>query len=251
MKITVAQKTIYMISGNKGGVGKSLFCLALASAFDMRGEHYAIFDGDGRTGDVFSTFTNKVPARWGDFRLLRPESHNCNLDAEYEIALQKLLRGSPNLIINTPDGADSILAKWFDATLAHTESNNLQFKLIYLLSDRPDGLDMLDELAKRFQFMYPVRNLYFGEANLFSAFNSGYARKFNAVIELPKLRAEEVRMLFDLKTYPFEILNLKRRGANTFTAPALARDRILKWQKHIYENIVDMIENGEISNLAV
>ena len=247
----MAQKTIYMISGNKGGVGKSLFCLALASAFDMRGEHYAIFDGDGRTGDVFAAFSQKIPARWGDFRMLRPESHNCDLDGEYEMTLHKLLRGSPNLIVNTPDGADSILAKWFDVTLAHTESNNYQFKLIYLLSDRPDGLDMIDELAKRFQFMYPVRNMYFGGEQLFAAFNTGYAKKFNAVIEFPRLRGEEVRMLFDLKTYPFEILNLKRRPENTFTAPAIARARILKWQKLVYDNIVDMIENTDVSNFSL
>lgn len=237
-----------MVSGNKGGVGKSLFCLALASALDMRGDHYAVFDGDGRTGDVFTAFTDKIPARWGDFRRLRPDSHNCNLDLEYETTLHKLLRGSPNLIVNTPDGADSILAKWFDVTLKHTEDKNYRFKLIYLLSDRPDGLEMLDELVERFQYLYPVRNRYFGEAKLFTAFNQHYAKKFNCIIDLPKLRGDEARMLFDLKTYPFEALNLIRKTTKTFTVPALSRQRLLNWQINIYQDICDMLSDEEMPN---
>jgi len=242
-------KTIYMVSGNKGGVGKSLFCLALASSLDMMGELYAVFDGDGRTGDVFNIFNRKCPARWGDFRNLRPESHVCKLDGEYEDTLHKLLQGSPNLIVNTPDGADSVLTKWFDVTLKHTESNNYQFKFIYLMSDRPDGLDILPELAERFQFLYPIRNLHFGNAGLFSAFNRDYMSGFKVIVDLPPLRSEEVRMLFDVKTHPAEALRLKRKESNTFAFSAMTRSRLLEWQKQVNELLIDVIENRDMPNL--
>lgn len=246
----MTKKTVWMISGNKGGVGKSLFCLALASALEMRSEQYAVFDGDGRTGDVYAAFARKCPARWGDFRELRPESHNCPNDEEYEKILHQLLRSSPNLIVNTPDGADSVLTKWFDVTLKHTEANNYQFKFVYLMSDRPDGLDILGELAKRFQFLYPVRNLHFGGEHLFTAFNRDYMDGFNAVIDFPALRGEEVRMLFDVKTYPSEALNLKKQETKTYALPTLARARLLAWQKKVNEAIVDLIENDDMSNLV-
>lgn len=243
-------KTIWMVSGNKGGVGKSLFCKALASALEMRQEPYAIFDGDGRTGDVHAAFVRKQPARWGDFRLLRPDSNNCVNDAAYENILHQLLLGSPNLIVNTPDGADSVLTKWFDVTLKHTESNNYQFRFIYLMSDRPDGLEILPELARRFQFLYPVRNLHFGKPEFFTGFNKDYLDGFNAVIDFPALRTEEVRMLFDLHTYPAEAIGLKSAETKAYTLPTLVRARLMAWQKQVNTIVDDIIESGELPNLV-
>ncbi|RWA45683.1 hypothetical protein AU476_01220 [Cupriavidus sp. UYMSc13B] len=103
---------------------------------------------------MYATFRRKCPARLGDFRALRPESHLCNLDLIYETQLQQLLAGSPHLIVNTPDGADAVLKKWFDVTLSHTEASNINFRFVYLMSDRPDGLELLPQLAESFQFLY-------------------------------------------------------------------------------------------------
>lgn len=236
-----------MVSGNKGGVGKSLFCKALASAFEMRGEQFAVLDGDGRTGDVYSAFRRKCPARQGDFRQLRPESHNCNLDLLYEHQLVQLLDGSPHLICNTPDGADTILMKWFDVTLRHTESNNINFRFVYLMSDRPDGLDLLPQLAERFQFLYPVRNLYFGKPVHFEVFNKQYLDGFKVVLDLPRLRAEDLRMMFDRKTYPAEALRLDGRTAKAL--PTLNRARLYAWQAGVNEMVLDMLENTQMPNL--
>ncbi|ART61490.1 hypothetical protein CBP36_21220 (plasmid) [Acidovorax carolinensis] len=245
----MSSKTVWMVSGNKGGVGKSLFCLALASAFEASGLQYAVFDGDGRTGDVFGIFNRKCPARQGDFRSLRPESHLCSLDREYETLLKSLLAGSPHLIVNTPDGADAVLKKWFDVTLAHTEASNINFRFIYLMSDRPDGLDMLPQLAQSFQFLYPVRNLHFGNERLFSVFNQRFMDGFKIVLDFPALRGEEVRMLFDLQTYPAEILKLKSKGKKAYAIPAVARARIHAWQNKVNELVWGMVDNTDMPNL--
>jgi len=244
----VATKTVWMISGNKGGVGKSLFCLALASALEMRGMQYAIFDGDGRTGDVYTAFLRKRPARQGDFRLLRPESHDCTYDAQYEMMLHQLLAGSDHLIVNTPDGADSVLMKWFDVTLRHTETNNCHFKFMYLMSDRPDGLTILKDLAERFSFLYPVRNLNFGGRELFTAFNRDYWTEFHDVIDFKALRGDEVRMLFDLNTYPAQALELRGKDG-AYSLPVLVRARLQSWQHWFNERIDDIIENNDVPNL--
>ena len=246
-----------MIAGNKGGVGKSLFCLALASALDMSNKLYSVLDGDGRTGDVYGSFVNVCPKGQGDFRGLRPESHDCDLDLPYERMLHQLLRTSTDLVVNTPDGADSILLKWFDVTLTHTEQNNYQFKLIYMMSDRGDGLDMLPEFAKRFPFLYPVRNLYFGCADLFTEFNELYADKFKEVIDFPALRGDEVRLLFSRKTFPFEAINLKtdtsrlekKISTGHYVLNTLTRARIMNWQKKVNDCIVCALDNDDESNL--
>lgn len=238
-----------MVSGNKGGVGKSLSCLALASALEMRGEQFAVFDGDWRTGDVYKAFKRKCPARHGDFRALRPDSHQCSYDQLYEQQIQKLLEGSPHLIVNTPDGAVSVLKKWFDVTLAHTEASNINFRFIYLMSDRPDGLSTLRELAESFQFLYPIRNLHFGAPRLFTAFNQEYLKGFKVVLDMPPLRGDEVRMLFDLQTYPAEALQLKRVNTGTFAFSTLARARLHAWQRQFNEMAWDMVDNNDMPNL--
>jgi hypothetical protein len=241
----VDHKTVWMVSGNKGGVGKSLFCLALASAFEMRDEVYAVLDGDGRIGDVHAAFVKKCPSRLADFRELRPDSHTCMLDEKYEMLLHQLLRSSSNLIINTPDGADNILTKWFDVTLSHTEANNYQFNFIYLMSDRPDGLDILPQLAGRFHFLYPIKNLHFGHRRVFSAFDKNYSHKFNLVGDFPALRNHELRLLLDTNSYPYEAISGRAKTINT-----LSRSRLLKWQKVVNETVYQIIENKEDSNLA-
>lgn len=246
----MSSKTVWMVSGNKGGVGKSIFCLALASALEMRGEAFAVFDGDGRTGDVYGVFRRKCPARLGDFRALRPESHLCNLDLEYENQLQQLLAGSPHLIVNTPDGADMVLKKWFDVTLSHTEAGNINFRFIYMMSDRPDGLEMLPQLVDSFQFLYPVRNLHFGQPKIFNAFNQGYMDGFKVVLDLPPLRGEEVRMLFDLRAYPAEALTLKQTGGKgPYAIDTLSRSRLFRWQCDVNEMVEGMVDNMDMPNL--
>lgn len=246
----MTEKTVWMVSGNKGGVGKSVFCLALASAFETRKMPFAVLDGDGRTSDVYNAFRRKCPARQADFRALRPESHLCNLDAVYEGQLRQLLAGSSHLIVNTPDGADIVLKKWFDVTLSHTEAGNINFRLVYMLSDRPDGLEMLPALAESFQFLYPIRNLHFGPERIFTGFNQKYLDGFKVVMDLPTLRGEEMRMLFDLQTYPAEALKLKSKGEGRYAIPTLSRARLHRWQTVVNEMVWDMVDN-DMPNLEI
>lgn len=237
------KKTAWMIAGNKGGVGKSFFCQALASTFEIMGgehSHYAILDGDGRTGDVHASFVHKVPSRLVDFRELRAEHHSCMEDGEYEKHILWLMKANTHLIINTPDGADNVLMRWFDETLKQTEQNNIQFKMIYLMSDRPDGMSLVPELSKRFAYFFPVRNLYFGSVDVFSAFNEKLANKYRQVFDFPKLRANEVRMMFDNKTYPAEFTRNKKNHV-------LSRQRVLNWAIEVGD-IVEMLVRAQEAN---
>ena len=237
-----------MVTGNKGGVGKSLFCLALASALEEREELFAVLDGDGRTGDVHASFLHKHPSRWADFRELRPESHLCPQDAVYEERVHALLSASQHLIINTPDGADSLLMKWFDQTLQHTESNNLQFRMMYLMSDRPDGLEILPNMATRFLGLYPIRNLHFGHSDRFAVYAMDHERMFHSTLEFPVLRGDEVRLLFDARTYPYEAVRAKTK-AGQYRWPVLSRARIRNWQRKCSEMLAPVFAAKDQSNI--
>lgn len=222
------RKAIWLVAGNKGGVGKSLMSMLLASSLELRQESFAVIDGDGRTNDIYKTFLRKAPAVSLDFRKLQPTSPLDPLDADYESHVTQLINSSDNLIINTPDGADDILMKWFDVTLVHCKPANAVFKLIYMMSDRVEGTPIIDTMMDKFPLMYPVKNLYFGKESDFYHYDIEYARNFRQTLVLPKLRQDEVRFLFKNKIYPTEAIRLKLDNGK-FMVPALSRRRIMDW----------------------
>jgi hypothetical protein len=67
------------------------------------------------------------------------------------------------------------------------------------------------------------------------------------VVDFPKLRDDEARMLFDYHVYPAEALQLKNKSGN-FALPALERARILHWMTLVSEAISDVIDNVDVPN---
>ena len=248
-------KTVWMVSGNKGGVGKSLFCLGLASTLEILGEKFSILDGDSRVGDVFAVFLRKCPALQADFRQLQPgfedKFTNCKQDSVFENMIHDLLKTSSHLIINTPDGADDVLMKWFDATLKYSEANNYLFKFMYLMSDRPDGLTILPKLNKSFSFLYPIRNLHFGSEDIFTVFNRDYSHMYHEVVDFPVLRGQEVRMLLDLHTYPSEAIKPRQSLSQAMSLPVLSRSRLQTWLAEIGDTFGDVIDNKTEPNTKI
>lgn len=216
-------KTVWLICGNKGGVGKSLLALALVSCLIRMMRQVAVLDGDGRSPDVYAACLRKIPARAIDFRRLRPDHYDDLDQAQYEQIVQDLLLSGSDLIINTPDGADDILLRWFETTLNYTErTTDCIFRVIYLMNHRDDGLDMIDKMGARFAFMFPVRNLHFAQPSAFTSFNALYADKFAEVFEFPELRSAEVTQLLRGKYLPAEFVDV---GAGSL----LARQRVVDW----------------------
>lgn len=239
-------KTAIIVSGNKGGVGKSLLAIALVSMLrQMRHPEtrqalsVAVLDGDGRAPDVFRCVLRKLPASRADFRQLRPLHPHDPHDAEFEWMIKALLQGSEFVVINTPDGADDTLVHWFRETLQHTEKEGYHFKLMHVMNARGDGLELLPAMAKEFRQLVPVKNLMFdsmgeGGWEAFGAFRS----QFHQVPELPRLRPWEANALIRHQVLPHEFVDDLR-------FPALARQRVRNWLLAIGEEFSDVIFDSE------
>ena len=216
-------KTIWLVCGNRGGVGKTLLALALISCLmPISRKSVAVLDGDGRSPDVFAAANRKVPARAADFRRLRPNDYDDMNDEAYEVMVNALLRISTDLVINTPDGTDDVLMRWFDTTLRFAEQRGATFKLVFIMNNRASGLDMIPEMAKRFAFMFPVRNLHFARPEGFTDFNSQYSNNFGQVFDFPELRSTEVAQLLNHKYLPNEFV--ETRGGSI-----LSQQRVKDW----------------------
>lgn len=233
-------KTIWVVCGNKGGVGKSLLCLALVSSLIRMSRQIAVLDGDGRSPDVFNACKGKVPARAVDFRKLRPDRYDDLHDGEYEVMIQKLLSISTDLIINTPDGADDVLMQWFDATLRFTESSNCVFRMLYVMNHRGDGLDLLPSMARRFSYLFPIRNLHFARSQAFTDFNSKYSSMFQETFEFPVLRSMEVTKLLEKNYLPSEFVE-------SLGGSLLSRQRVGDWLAEM-DNQFSAISGADVAN---
>lgn len=232
--------TVWMISGNKGSVGKSAISIALIQTLlTANGESsVSVIDGDGRTPDVHRMCLRRLPAKVLDFRRLRPDSPQSMVEDDYFNELYRKLRISDHVVINTPDGADDQLMGWFDSTLQCTESLSqsdddidVHFKFLYVMNTGEDGLEYLTQLADRFQMLYPVRNLYFGSVERFRAFNDTYAQQFKAVLDFPVLHAYEYDNIKRYRMLPQDFVDLKwsRSTPDVVTPRVLSRKRVQDW----------------------
>jgi len=245
-----------MVSGNKGGVGKSALAIGLTQALLQEcGPHeVSVIDGDGRTPDVHRVFDRKLPARQLDFRRLRPDSHLSMTEDEYFRIVMSYVKISEHVVINTPDGADDQLMGWFDSTLQCTESMSgdleVHFKFLFMMSPADDGLRYLDALAERFERLYPVRNLYFGDVARFKYFNEHYAGTFEHVVDFPRLMAGELDRVKRLRLPPWEYAEMRwdRTVPEVVTPRAFSRKRVRDWMCDVCEALSPIITTHD-SNL--
>lgn len=235
-------KTVWVVCGNKGGVGKSLLCLALISYLVQLSRKTSVLDGDGRSPDVFNACLRKIPARSVDFRRLRPDRWDDMQSGEYEALVQQLLSISDDLIINTPDGADDVLMEWFDTTLRFTESADCIFRMLYVMNHRGDGLDLLPGMADRFAYLFPVRNLHFARASAFTTFNDVHASRFRETFDFPVLRYAEVTQILNKRYLPAEFIATRGGGL-------LARQRVIDWLANIGDMFSTVIETDVANTL--
>ncbi|MDR5791750.1 hypothetical protein P9281_34955 [Caballeronia sp. LP003] len=232
--------TVWMVSGNKGNVGKSAVAVALTQTLlTAYGEHsVSVIDGDGRTPDVHRLCLRRLPAKVLDFRRLRPDSAQSMVEDDYFNEVYRKLRISDHVVINTPDGADDQLMGWFDSTLQCTESLSqtdddieVGFKFLFVMNTADDGLEYLSMLASRFQMLYPVRNLFFGNTDRFATFNRDHAARFNAILDFPALGAFEYERMKRFRLLPQEFVDFRwsAKDPDVLAPRVLSRKRVQDW----------------------
>lgn len=234
-KMRNIQKTVWVVCGNRGGVGKTLAALGLVSALMKVKRRVAVLDGDGRSPDVAQAASRKMPVKIADFRRLRPDRYDDMTVFDYEQMVINLLKVSSDVVINTPDGCDELLMQWFDATLQFTQRDGVEFRVLYVMNHRPNGLDILPEMIRRFPLLFPLRNLHFARADDFEAFNACYENRFRDVFEFPKLRAQEVGKLLDGLYLPLEYIE-------TQASHILSRQRMANWLAEVILIMSDIMQ---------
>lgn len=162
-------KSIYLIGGSKGGVGKSLLTMATIDFLMERGESVLLVESDTSNPDVWKTYKDSV-----DAELL-------NLDeADGWIQLVNACESKPDhvVVINTAARNNKGVSTYGE-TLSSTLAE-LQRKLVtlWVINRQRDSLELLKDFMQAIPNteVHVVRNGYFGEESKFELYNGSKLR---------------------------------------------------------------------------
>ena len=163
-------KSIYLIGGSKGSVGKSLVTMATVDYLQERGESVLLIESDTSNPDVWKAYKEST------------ETELVNLDeADGWIQLVNLCDSKPDsvVVINTAarnNKGVSAYGETLNSTLAE-----LKRKLVtlWVINRQRDSLELLKEYMDAIpnSAVHVVRNGHFGEEKKFELYNGSKLRR--------------------------------------------------------------------------
>lgn len=163
-------KSIYLIGGSKGGVGKTIVSIAITDLLLQQGESVLLIDSDTSNPDVWKSYKGET------------ECELVNLDdADGWIHLVNLCDSKPDsiVVINTAarnNKGVSAYGETLNSTLAE-----LKRKLVtlWVINRQRDSLELLKEFMDAIPNadVHVIRNGHFGEEKKFELYNSSKIRK--------------------------------------------------------------------------
>lgn len=167
---------VFLVSGEKGGVGKSTACIHLVEALRAVGTPANVFDGDPVNPDVCARYADAKP-----------------LDISSPQAWGEALESAANgpVVVNLPARGGEVLEAHAAAFQEAASSLGVEFVYLHVMNRQKDSLMLLANALERFSGMasiFAVRNTYFGEQGKFTLYNGSKTRqKLAGEINLPEL----------------------------------------------------------------
>jgi hypothetical protein len=159
-------KVLWLVTGNKGGVGKSVVAKALVEWLEAGSVDVAVVDGDKRTPDVAAAFAERLRTEAFDLQeetgWSRCGDYLCRLDHDGHV------------VANLPDGITERTVRFMERTVSLVENYGYATKALFVMNTLPDGLSLLKSLNASIPSLVPVKNLHFGRARAFTHFDEAY-----------------------------------------------------------------------------
>lgn len=166
-------KSIYLIGGSKGGVGKSLVTMATVDYLQERGENVLLIESDTSNPDVWKTYKDCA------------ETELVNLDeADGWIQLVNLCDSNKDraVVINTAARNNKLVSAYGETLNSTLAELKRKLVTLWVINRQRDSLELLKEYMGAIPnaVVHVVRNGHFGEEKKFELYNSS---KLRTVIE--------------------------------------------------------------------
>ena len=172
-------KTIWLVLGNKGSVGKSVVHKALVEWLEWHDQSAIVIDGDEQ-GDIAKTFEKELPTEQFDL------STNTGW-AEFADWICQT-NYDTHIVTNMPDGVTEKTLSALQRYYPTVEAFGYELRALFVVNTLADGLKLLPHLVKLIRNVYPIKNLFFGQSGDFLHFNKHIERHFSDnTIYFPRL----------------------------------------------------------------
>jgi len=186
-------RVVWLVAGNKGGCGKSVAAKSLVEWLRNLSLPITIVDGDTRTPDVASVFSEFLPtyrfdlhdaSGWPSF-----SDFLCTADEDGVIV-------SGHVVTNLPDGINDRAMLFFERFVRLVQAYGYQVRVLFVMNPLPDGLHFFGRLAQAFPTVTPVKNLCFGKVRQFEHFDAAYgADHDDRVVLLPAMNGRIMQVV--------------------------------------------------------
>ncbi len=182
----VNMKTVYLIGGEKGGVGKSMLALSLTEILQTQDQHVLTIDGDQSNPDVFKCLNNNTPQN------VKLATANLDTEEGWQILIENLhdFNGSA-VIINSPARYRIVAEKHFDYLTTAANEHGYAIKVLWPINRQRDGLVQLASAINGYLNGLPIwviRNLHFGDKEKFVLFEESKIKsQVTGVLDMPDL----------------------------------------------------------------
>jgi hypothetical protein len=226
---------LYLVSGGKGGVGKSLITLALIDYLQRHSQTPMLVETDTSNPDVMKAIQGQTECIAFDLDHADGWISLVNLCDEHQ---------DKPVVVNTAARSNHGVAR-YGSTLGDT-LDELKRKLVvfWVINRQRDSLELLREFTTQLPqaIVHVVRNTYFGEADRFSLYRESNLRKIieakGQSLDFPDLAD---RVSDDLRS---QRLSVQKAAASM---PVGHRAELLRWRNG-YDAMFDRVVSHESSS---
>ncbi|APA90244.1 hypothetical protein BJG93_34590 (plasmid) [Paraburkholderia sprentiae WSM5005] len=189
-------KPVFILHGDKGGVGKSTYACVLVDWLLKREVPSALVDGDTRNPDVSRMFADAMPTTQANLRI-----HEGWMD------LTDFMMQHPDraVVISLPAGIGEELKREGARFLQTVKMLERPLVMFWVINRLPDSVNLLNEAMKVMESgltgKVVVKNLFFGDSDKFSRWESSatkqrFEQSGGVTVSMSELHERTVDKLF-------------------------------------------------------
>lgn len=229
-------KTVWLVTGNKGGAGKSALAKLLIEWLKGHRLQVRVADGDARTPDVAQAFRSACKV-W-TFDLNDEDGWPAFADWLYGTEVS-----NGHVVTNLPDGISERALRFLHRFRELGIGCGWRIRVLFVMSNLPDGLPMFARLERTFPDVLPIKNLHFGKPSSFADFDHAFPELADQCALFPAL-STPVMTAVRQSNLPYAEFATQR--GNSRTNISYHKAAVAQWQVAAWEALDDFLLGDDL-----
>ena len=239
------KRYVWLVTGNKGAVGKSVVAKSVVEWLTSRMEPVSVVEGDRRTPDVAAVYESQdqlhspefaVPCRHFDLQVEDGwpafSDYLCTADEDGVVV-------SGHVVTNLPDSITDRAMLYFERFVHLVQAYDFRVRVLFVMNTLPDGLHFFGKLSHVFPAVIPVKNLHFGKAREFKHFDAAYGLQYaDQVLMIPPMNQQIMHVVRESNLSFEDFTNQRCNSPSNFM---YAKIVAANWRSDMLEALDDVL----------